>query len=428
MADLIYTTKKCPSGYHQTNAGVLPNEWTSRPLSSIVEEITETAGTRKIETVSISAGIGFVNQAEKFGKELSGKQYEKYTVLHQGDFSYNKGNSNLYPQGCIYRLNDRTEAAVPNVFESFRVSDGDPDYYEQLFISGFLNQQLYSRINRGVRDDGLLNLTGRDFYSCEVPCPPLSEQRKIAKILLQYDQILLLYQSEIQELQELKTAYFKLLFPLPGYDTPSVRFPGYIKPWKPYKLKDITSKIGSGKTPSGGRRAYHSEGVPLIRSQNVLNGRVDLTDVVYIDSSTNKEMENSSVRHGDVLLNITGASIGRSAVYKENAMANVNQHVCIIRPNGNVSPEFLQIHLSSYSGQKQIDLNQAGGGRQGLNFQHIGKMEFLFPSKEEQNSIADFFESINQIIYNKTCILEEMQRKKKALSKLLLIGAMRVTV
>lgn len=120
MTDIIQAKKTAPLGYHYTNAGILPNEWTSRPLSSIVEEITETAGTRKIETVSISAGVGFVNQAEKFGKELSGKQYEKYTVLHRGDFSYNKGNSNLYPQGCIYRINDRTEAAVPNVFESFQ--------------------------------------------------------------------------------------------------------------------------------------------------------------------------------------------------------------------------------------------------------------------------------------------------------------------
>lgn len=428
MADTIHTTEVAPAGYHHTNAGVLPNEWTSRPLSSIVEEIIETAGTRKIETVSISAGIGFVNQAEKFGKELSGKQYEKYTVLHRGDFSYNKGNSNLYPQGCIYRLNDRAEAAVPNVFESFRVVDGDPDYYEQLFLSGFLNKQLYSRINRGVRDDGLLNLTGKDFYSCEVPCPPLSEQRKIAKILMQYDQIMLLYCREIQELQKLKTVYLKLLFPVSEKNTPSVRFRGYIKPWKAYKLKDITSKIGSGKTPSGGRRAYHLSGIPLIRSQNVLNGRVDLTDVVYINSSTHEEMENSSVRWGDVLLNITGASIGRSAVYKENSMANVNQHVCIIRPNENISPDFLHIHLSSYNGQKQIGLNQAGGGRQGLNFQHIGKMEFLFPSIEEQNNIADFLESINQHIFNKMSILEETKRKKKAISKLLLVGAIKVKV
>ena len=211
MTDIIQAKKTAPLGYHYTNAGILPNEWTSRPLSSIVEEITETAGTRKIETVSISAGVGFVNQAEKFGKELSGKQYEKYTVLHRGDFSYNKGNSNLYPQGCIYRINDRTEAAVPNVFESFRVSDGNPDFYEQLFISGFLNRQLHSRINRGVRDDGLLNLRGKDFYSCEVPCPPLAEQERIAEILMQCDKVIELKQKRIEEEKKKKEALMRRL-------------------------------------------------------------------------------------------------------------------------------------------------------------------------------------------------------------------------
>ena len=113
-----------PNSYKLTDAGILPNDWNYAKLSDISEQITQTAGTEKYETVSISAGIGFVNQAKKFGKELSGKQYAKYTVLHKGDYSYNKGNSKKYPQGCVYRLKDRETAAVPNVFESFRITTG----------------------------------------------------------------------------------------------------------------------------------------------------------------------------------------------------------------------------------------------------------------------------------------------------------------
>lgn len=160
-----------PQGYKKTKIGIIPEEWEVKMLSDISCEITEKVGDGKYETLSISAGKGFVNQAQKFGKELSGKQYEKYIVLHNGDFSYNKGNSKRYPQGCIYKLNNRQVAAVPNVFESFRITSGIPNYYEQLFIYGFLNKQLYSKINHGVRDDGLLNLTGKDFYSSYVPCP-----------------------------------------------------------------------------------------------------------------------------------------------------------------------------------------------------------------------------------------------------------------
>ena len=144
--------EKIPEGYRVTEAGILPVDWQVKRLSEVATALTERAGRDKYETVSISAGVGFVNQAEKFGKELSGKQYEKYIVLHKGDFSYNKGNSKTFPQGCIYRLNDRETAAVPSVFESFRIEDQNADYYEQLFLSGFLNIAIfkikaYSRMN-----------------------------------------------------------------------------------------------------------------------------------------------------------------------------------------------------------------------------------------------------------------------------------------
>lgn len=219
-----------PNGYITTEAGVLPAEWHTEKLYHLVRVLTQTAGQGIYETVSISAGKGFVNQAKKFGKELSGRQYEKYIVLHKGDFSYNKGNSTAYPQGCIYRLRDRASAAVPNVFESFSVERGDPDYYEQLFVSGFLNKQLYSKINRGVRDNGLLNLTEDDFYSCFVPQPPMSEQQKIAEILFQCDKVIELYRCELQEIKKLKKACLQKLFPQHGSKSPEIRFPGFNTP------------------------------------------------------------------------------------------------------------------------------------------------------------------------------------------------------
>ena len=131
--------------------------------------------------------------------------------------------------------------------------------------------------------------------------------------------------------------------------------------WEQRELGDITSKIGSGKTPRGGNSVYTQNGIPLLRSQNIYNDRVNIEDIVYITESMDKEMANSRVEKNDVLLNITGASIGRSAVYELSSIANVNQHVCIIRPIHEIHSYFVQLNLSSPIGQKQIDLNQAGG-------------------------------------------------------------------
>ena len=194
---------------------------------------------------------------------------------------------------------------------------------------------------------------------------------------------------------------------------PVIRFKGYTDEWEQRKLGEITTKIGSGKTPRGGSEAYVDDGISLIRSQNVHDDVVDLSDVVYIDEETNKSMENSLVAYNDVLLNITGASIGRSAVYKGSEPANVNQHVCIIRPTEDYSSDFIQMNLASSNGQKQIDSSQAGGAREGLNFQQIGKMEFAFPSVQEQNKIGTYFSNLNNLIalHQRKC--DDLQEVKK---------------
>lgn len=180
--------------------------------------------------------------------------------------------------------------------------------------------------------------------------------------------------------------------------TPDIRFAGFTGDWEHCNLGDISTKIGSGKTPKGGSQNYKSEGIPLLRSQNIFNDKVNFNDVVYITPEIDEDMANSRVQKDDVLLNITGASIGRSAVYKLNHKANVNQHVSIIRPSSKVNPYFIQLNIASEKGQKQIELNQAGGGREGLNFQQIAKMGFYFPDLLEQGEIGDFFIKLDNTI------------------------------
>ena len=120
--------------------------------------------------------------------------------------------------------------------------------------------------------------------------------------------------------------------------------------------------------------------------------------MVYIDNATNESMENSQVLNNDILLNITGASIGRSAVYKCNSPANVNQHVCIVRPLAEYDASFIQLNLSSFNGQQNIAKNQAGGAREGLNFEQISKFVFAFPSFDEQQKIGTYFSNLDNLI------------------------------
>ena len=113
--------------------------------------------------------------------------------------------------------------------------------------------------------------------------------------------------------------------------------------WQQKRIGFSTTKINSGKTPTGGSESYQTEGIMLIRSQNVYDEGLRLEDVVYIDDETHAEMRNSRVATDDVLLNITGASLGRCAVYDLEDEANVNQHVCILRPSKGCSSSYLPV-------------------------------------------------------------------------------------
>ena len=115
--------------------------------------------------------------------------------------------------------------------------------------------------------------------------------------------------------------------------------------WGCVRLKYITSKIGSGSTPTGGADVYQDHGVIFLRSQNIYNYGLELVDVAYISEDIHQEMKGTHVHSGDILYNITGGSIGRCCLAPESlGEANVNQHVSIVRPR-NVENKFLLYSL-----------------------------------------------------------------------------------
>ncbi len=170
--------------------------------------------------------------------------------------------------------------------------------------------------------------------------------------------------------------------------------------WDIAELGDKVTKVGSGITPTGGARVYKQEGRPFIRSQNVGWGNLLLDDVTFIDNETHNRFSGTEIEVDDVFLNITGASIGRSAVADARVRrGNVNQHVCIIRTDkARLCPRFLNHFLLSITGQRQIDSFQAGGNRQGLNFGQVRSFHLPIPSLPEQHAIAETLSDADALI------------------------------
>ena len=156
------------------------------------------------------------------------------------------------------------------------------------------------------------------------------------------------------------------------------------KGWVWTTIEEICSKIGSGSTPKGSN--YSVKGIPFFRSQNVYNDRLVYDDIKYISEEVHQKMKGTEVLANDLLLNITGGSLGRCAVVPADFnCGNVSQHVCIMR-SVLVEPEYFHaLVLSSYFAKS---MKITGSGREGLPKYNLEQMGFPLPPLTEQQRIV----------------------------------------
>lgn len=283
-------------------------------------------------------------------------------------------------------------------------------------------------------------ISANNFANFIVSVPPLSEQQRIADYLDkkcgEIDELITLQEQMIAQLTDYKQsviteAVTKGLNPDAELVPSGIDWIGDVpKGWKVVRLSLLTSKIGSGSTPTGGANVYVNEGVKFLRSQNVYFEGLDLKDVAHITDEIDEEMKGTRVQVGDVLINITGGSIGRCYFVDETlGRANVNQHVSIIRPK-NIFTRFLKYYLQSFLGQHQVSILQTGGNREGLSAASLSNFKILLPTKDEQQSIATYLDTkcseIDSLIAIKQQKIETLKDYKKSVIYEAVTGKMTV--
>ncbi|ELZ1649758.1 restriction endonuclease subunit S [Cronobacter sakazakii] len=180
------------------------------------------------------------------------------------------------------------------------------------------------------------------------------------------------------------------------------------KGWAFVRLGQITNKIGSGSTPRGGRDVYVKKGIPFLRSQNVWNDGLHLDDIACITTEEHERMSGTAVLGNDVLLNITGASLGRcTLVPSEFGEANVSQHVTIIRLTDPQVCEYLHICILSPYTQSMIWERQVGMAREGLSKKVLEQFEIPLPPIAEQHRIVALVKELMRF-----CDVMERQLKR----------------
>lgn len=231
---------------------------------------------------------------------------------------------------------------------------------------------------------GIQNLRVTDYLNSKISFPSKTEQMLIAAYLdascAAIDGAVAAKQQQLSNIANIRQELLHTTF--------------QNEQWPTERIKDVSSKIGSGMTPEGGAVGYLDVGIPLLRSQNIHFEGIQMEDVAYIDASTHQDMSNSQLQPHDVLLNITGASIGRCTFVPDGfGEGNVNQHVCIIRPIQKICHKYLATYLSSPKGQGKIFSSFTGASRQGLSHKEVGLITIPFPSLDIQHQAIAVLET-----------------------------------
>ena len=230
----------------------------------------------------------------------------------------------------------------------------------------------------------------KDYKNEQFNLDTLKKQAIIVKILGKCEEVIAARNKQLNALDELIQARFVELFGDPvanpmGWDTDT--------------CKNLTSKIGSGATPKGGRESYGTEGISLIRSMNVYNNRFEYKDLAHITDEQAEKLDNVTIKENDVLLNITGASVARCCIVPKDLLpARVNQHVSIIRCKERLLPEFVACMFTEDNYQRLLwNIATAGGAtREAITKQQIEDLVLIVPPVEKQQEFMNFAHQVHK--------------------------------
>ena len=196
--------------------------------------------------------------------------------------------------------------------------------------------------------------------------------------------------------------------------------------WSVKKGKDIASLITKGASPKWQGFEYCDSGTLFVTSENVRDGFLDISNPKFLPSAFSEKQKRSILKNGDILINIVGASIGRSCLYNRDIPANINQAVCLFRYNSLVHNLYTLLYLSLPKTIRTLLETQTESARPNLSLTDISLLNFLLPPLAEQEKIAEILGTWDEAIEKLSSLIEQKKLLKKGLMQKLLTGKVRL--
>jgi type I restriction enzyme S subunit len=381
-----------------------------KPIGKYIRLVDERNTGLKIPTL---LGLSISKEFIPSVANIIGSDMENYKIIRRNQFACSLMQVRRDKKMPVALLKEMDEAIISQAYPVFEVIDPEillPEYLMMWFSRPEFDREACFYAVGGVRG----GLEWEDLCAMQLPVPAIEKQKEIVKEYHTIVNRIKLNQQLNRKLEETAQAIYKQWFV--GFEFPDedgnpykssggemVVFPDLDKEipkgWTYIPLKKLTTKIGSGSTPLGGKSGYKSTGIPFVRSMNVFDYTFSYNEMAFISDTQAKKLQGVALEPHDVLLNITGVSVARCCKVPLNILpAYVNQHVSIIR----LKPDFptstyLMCSLCN-KGYKAILLGTSEGGstRQALTKTNIEDTFLLVPKKD----VLESFENKSRRLFN----------------------------
>lgn len=285
---------------------------------------------------------------------------------------------------------------ISSVFLALSVSNGEP----------------HNDMARRAQGKSVVHLHNSDLAQIKLRYPSSSEQEKISTYFLNLDNFITLHQRKLDQLQTLKKYFLQNMFPTKGEKVPAIRFKGFTGDWEQRKLDDVVASFEYG----------------LNAAAKDYDGKNKYLRITDIDDSTHEflkenltspdtdisETGNYKLQEGDVLFARTGASVGKTYIYKESdGLVFYAGFLIRAKIKKDYNPEFIFQNTLTPNYDKYIRITSQRSGQPGVNAREYGEYTLMVPSLLEQRKIGKCLRNLDNLItlHQRKC--DQLQSLKK---------------
>ena len=384
-------------------------DWEQRKFSELYAKVTEkndlSFGADKIISV---ANMYFKEDT----KESSDDYMKTYNVMRLGDIAFEGNRNKNYAHGRFVE-NTIGDGIVSHVFDVFRpIVDYDLNYWKYYINNEIVMGRTMARCTKS--STMMTNLVANDFLKEAVLVPVLEEQKKIGQYFSNLDNLITLHQRKFETLKKLKKGFLQKMFPKNGESVPEIRFPGFTDDWEQRKLGDVSYSFEYGLNAAA--KEFDGENKYIRITDIDDDGREFKQSQVTSPDTDLASADNYKLSYGDILFARTGASVGKTYIYKDSdGLVYYAGFLIRARIKEEYNPEFVFQNTLTKDYEKFIKVTSMRSGQPGVNAQEYSEYQIMVPSKHEQDKISKYFSNLDNLITLHQRKLDTLKKLKQGM-------------